>query len=667
MTTGFMRDDELVQASSGEPLYVVQRVIPRIQRVQVLDVEKRDFVVVDDGDLRFKVASGELRVLRRGKDWAHALQDRSHTDDTSHQNALQFLSELLQLRRQYQVSFHRAHDMLVNEVLPTRGEQELKPLSLSQSYRLWTRERNGVPLHVGNAAKGNRARRYPDEVYDTIENIAKELFLKPHSRWTLRQVTQAINGRLHETQVLPKSKEVSRDFVKRTILSEADADPSHVRMDPKDAIAAKAVACKRYRVASVFERVEQDALHLPWVLRTPHGDSNKVYLVHAIDCATSLPLGWTLVIGAPRTPDTLRCVESILFPKRRLFDKLGLNYDFDVYGTPNLLVLDNGSENKSERVLRLSRLSITVNRLKARHAQEKPFIERLNRSLKEFLETLPGCTRFDGEDGGRDPVALGDPVMTIEEMERWIVRFYFEQWANTPLRRLAESVFIDNEHLGSTPLKRYRVLTEEKGCPVPLPPSLDAWRSTVYDQEFRKLSRKTGISYSNFHFQGDRLRYLIDQFGESDVQILIDRDDFRWIYVVDKDGRTLVPLVNSSTSEVTPAYSYDEAAVLLAEADDEGVDITRENVRRDVLNRSTEGAAKGRRAQSGAAAAKLAGKSKETTTKARRDNAVQRSAETPRPPLPPSLGHPPLGSSEDDWTNVPALDVFDRRTGEIRK
>jgi len=163
MTPGFLRGDELIQSSSGELLYVVRGVIPRIQRVKVLDMASRNEVLVDDADLRPKVASGELRVLRQGKDWTQALHDRSGTDDQAHQDALQFLNEVLQLRQQYEVSFNRAYDMFVNQVLPERGDQAPKVLSLSQAYRLWERERNGVPLHVGNAAKGNRHLRYPEE------------------------------------------------------------------------------------------------------------------------------------------------------------------------------------------------------------------------------------------------------------------------------------------------------------------------------------------------------------------------------------------------------------------------------------------------------------------------------------------------------------------------
>ncbi len=669
MTPGFLPGDELVSPSAQKALYQVKSVIPRIQRVKVLDLESRDEKLLDDAELRMQVVSGQLRVWRHGVDLEAKLHDRSEEEDQAAENALQFLQAVLNLARQYEVSFRRAYAMLVEEVLPEQGEQALKPLSLSQAYRLWERERNGMPVRMANAAKGNREPRYAPEVYDHVKEQAEELFLQTKSRWTLRTLTERINQLLHEGGLLPKQRKVSRKFVKRVILTQVQPNPDRDRTAPGDAISALAVASKPIRIDGMFVRVEQDALHLPWLLRTPYGDSDKVYLVHAIDCCTSIPLGWSLVIGAPRVPDTLKCIETILFPKQPRYEELGLKYDFDIYGTPSMVVVDNGPENKGGRVMRLSRLSITLNRLKSRHAHRKPFIERLNKSLKEHLETLPGCTRVNGKDGQRDPAALGDPVMTIEEMERWIVRFYFEDWVNNPLDRLAKSIFIDNTALGNTPLRRHRTLVEERGCPIPLPPSVHSWRSTIYDHEFRTLSRKTGISYGNYHFKGDRLPYLVGVFGETEIEVLVDPDDFRCVYVMDRDGRTLVPLVNDSTSEITPAYSYDEAAALLQEAADEGVDVAVETLRRDVLNRSVERAPKGRsgrKEQGGRAPAKKAAKSKETTTQARRHAAVERSANNPLPPRLPALGHPPLGSPDDDWASARGLKVADRRTGEIR-
>lgn len=670
MTPGFLPGDELVPSSADKTLYQVKHVIPRIQRVRVLDLENRDERLLDEAELRMQVASGQLRVLRHGVDREEMLHDRSEEEDQAAQEALQFLQEILNLARQYEVTFRRAYAMLVKEVLPEQGTLALKPLSLSQAYRLWERARNGMPVRMANATKGNREPRYRPEVYDYIKEQAEELLLQTQSKWTLRTLTERINQLLHERGFLPKRRDVSREFVKRVILTQVQPNPELDQMKPGDAISALAVAGKRIRIDGMFVRVEQDAVHLPWLLRTPYGDSDKVYLVHAIDCGTSIPLGWCLVIGSARVPDTLKCIETILFPKRRRCEELGLKYEFDIYGTPSMVVVDNGPENKGARVMRLSRLSITLNRLKARHAHRKPFIERLNKSLKEYLETLPGCTRVNGKDGQRDPVALGDPVMTIEEMERWIVRFYFEHWVHNPLDRLAKCIFIDNENLGNTPLRRYRALVEERGYPIPLPPSVHAWRSTIYDHEFRTLSRKTGISYGNYHFTGDRLPYLIGVFGQTEVEVLVDPDDFRRVYVMDRDGRTLVPLINDSTSEITPAYSYDEAEALLQEAAEEGVDVASENLRRDILNRSVERAPKGRAGRkeqgSGGAPTNKAAKSKDTTIQARRHAAVARSANNPLPPRIPVLGHPPLGSMEDDWAGVQGLNIVDRRTGEIR-
>lgn len=670
MRHGFLPGDELVQSSTGHALYVVERVQPRIQRIEVLDVERRQKDLLDETELRSQVAAGDIRVRRRGVDWETGLDRRSDTDSKvheTHQALMRFLKELKRLRSDCGVSFNRAYEILVKEAGSVESTDEKKLPSRSHAYKLWKRDRDGLPLHKGHAAKGNRTPRYPEEVLNKVKDLAEQQFLLTHSRWTQRSLTELVNQQLHDSGSLPLNKNVSKAFVQRVVLTQVHADPEHRRLHPHDAIAAKAVARHKIRIAGPFERVEQDALHLPWLIRTPYGDSTNVYLVHAIDCSTSLVLGWHLVIGAPRAHSTLMCIETILFPKARRFEKLGLKYDFDVFGTPALLVVDNGPENKGDSLLRLTRLSIDVDRLKARHAHQKPFIERLNRSLKVYLETLPGCTRLDGKDGKRDPAALGDPVMTLDEMERWIVRFYFEHWANKPLRRLADSVFVDNEDLGITPLKRYRMLTEQLGYPVPLPPSLHAWRSVVFEQHSLTLSRKNGVGYKKYKFRGDRLPYLISQFGETKVTVLIDPDDFRVVHIVDRDDFTLIPLVNSSIDDRTPAYSFVQADMKLKEAAEEGESVALEAVRRDVFNRSIEPRPNARKStRVGKASGVKASASRETAKVARSDEAVNRAGINPLPSRIRTLGNPALGTDEDDWGSVSPLQVVDRRSGETR-
>lgn len=497
---------------------------------------------------------------------------------------------------------------------------------------------------------------------DAERLVSKLLSLDPRVRRFLPQpfAVDLVEGRLLHTA--DQRDAASRRYVQRVIHYELHTDADLARMDPRDAISAKAVASQRLRISGLLERVEQDGLHLPLVVKTIYGMSEDIWLVHAIDCSTSVPLGWCLVIGSPRATVTLKCIETILFPKAPLLERLGIKCDFDVYGTPSQLVLDNGPETKGSRMQRLPQLGIDPYWLKSKNPQKKPFIERLNRSLKEALTTLPGSTRFKGKDGKRDPIALGDKLMTLEELEQWIVRFLFEEWVNKPLERLKRTIFIERTDLGSTPRLRFLTLTEEKGFPVPLPPSLEAWRSVVYDRFDRTLSRKTGISYANYHFKGDHLPYLIRQFGESEVHVLVDPDDFRMVYVVDRDGRSLVPLVNADAPPGTPAYSFAEAAEILKEASSGEVSSTSSAFRRDIFLRSAgmhapseKGSKSPRKSAKGQTA------SQKTTQRARRHDAVQRAAEKPVPAAQPTLGQPAMGSAQEAWASVAPLKALDRK------
>lgn len=57
MTPGFLPGDELVPSSADKTLYQVKHVIPRIQRVRVLDLENRDERLLDEAELRMQVSA----------------------------------------------------------------------------------------------------------------------------------------------------------------------------------------------------------------------------------------------------------------------------------------------------------------------------------------------------------------------------------------------------------------------------------------------------------------------------------------------------------------------------------------------------------------------------------------------------------------------------------
>ena len=303
-------------------------------------------------------------------------------------------------------------------------------------------------------------------------------------------------------------------------------------------------------------------------------------------------------------------------------------------------------------MLNLTRLGIKPMYCKSRHAHGQPFIERLNRSLKVALETLPGCTRFNGVDGKRDPVAEGDQLMDLDELEKWIVRWYFESWIHTELLRLRSAVFVDDFN-GHTPAQVLKRLTVEDEHALPLPPNLKDWQLVKFEQQVCALSRKTGITLKTFNFAGDNLQRLIDAFGSVDVRVLFDPDDFRFVYVA--HGGDLVKLINKFVDERTPGYSFVRAIEVreTVPPDDSGR-LQSEAYMRDLYAFS---AARTRAATTRKTSTRVA--SKETKGRAREHSATMRAAQDPLTSRSETPEHA-VDTSQVLWSKDPAR-VFDVR------
>lgn len=634
-------------------------------RIRVLNEEDNTEEMLPLSDLGRGISGGTFRVVRQGA-------PRLAPSDIADKNLTDAIALALRATRVIQdraqanrISFNKAVEEVSKEhadgpVQTTSADADTDAdenqvttttalPSKATLYRYADRIRRNLPPLRGDANKGNRDDRYSGQVIELISSLASEHYLKNGSRWNITAVTKFANQELHDRGFIEAEASVSKKFVKRVILRLCP-DPSGPRMDPKDRSAAKSVAKAPIRVNGLLQRVEQDALHLPWRFKTAHGETVNVWLVHAICCASSIPVGFHFVIGSPRESDGLQCIETILYSKAELFASCGVKTNIDLYGAPGLVVFDNGPENKG-RMRNLAQIRTDTHYLPSRRPQGKPFIERMNRSLKEALQTLVGCTRFDGVDGQRDPELLGDFPMPLEEFKVWVVQWYYEVWVNTPLKRFIHARFVEDDHLGDTAAERFRSLTT-RGYAYPLPPNRLTWERCKYVHENRTLSNKTGITYEGFEFRGPNLPRLIERFGTSAVTVLVDPDDFRAVYVVDGDEN--VELTNIHTDETTIAYSFDEAKAMVTEAKSR-LKPSEDAARfwRALFRRSTQTAPPPLKAKSPSET------SRQTAKAARAHAAGQR-----------SVGHavnqpdaPPAGSESLSLGDVPAYPVLDRKTG----
>lgn len=598
-------------------------------------------------EIHAKIATQEWRLERVTQ---HAIVSPVDQDSSSYRLQLQragkYLRKVLETADKLGISFDRAQQLVRKEVktndFPSRAVL----------YRYRDAHFQDRPLLKGSRNKGRRTARYRPEVYELIRQHAQNLYCKQGSRWRMPALTKFINQQALELGYITPQQCISQRHISDSIRKHGFVDTDAHRLDPKLVAAARSIGAKRIQTSVPLERVEMDSLHLPFHVQTAHGKSSNVWLTHAIDAHTGMPLGWHITIGTPSEDSGLACIHSVLYSKQQAFERLKLSYDFDVYGTPNLIIFDNGAEAKGERTENLVRIGIDTEHCPGRHPHKKPFIERLNRSLKDDLETLPGCTRMNGVDGKRNPISLKDAVMTIEELERWIVRWYYEQWSNQVLERHLMS----DANAGVTPLARWKYFAASYVMPLPVP--LDDWRKVALIKAQRKLSRKTGVSHQGLNYKGANLPHLLQHLDQGLVTTYSDPSDYRVLFV--DDGKQLVELIEEFVHKDSPAYSIEDYKALCKERWQQARDTNPAGTfLKDIYARSVEDAGHKPRGKS-------TEENRQTTGKFKESKAIKNTIQKP-------LSHAAIGEVVTtlndfprDFLDLPTLDVLDRKTGGVK-
>lgn len=642
--------------------------------IQVFDAAKRDSRYVDEDEIRAAISTGSLILHRKG---TPRVGIAAQYNNSALQAKVRLLHDVLRristIQTRQGLSFDAAIP-LVREayVKENAGELLVRPFpSRATLFRAHKNQMLGLPVLKGDKNKGNDTARYSKDLVEFVKGVIRDEFLITESKWTVLDLTAFINREARRRGLHIAKHAISRKFVTATIRS-LTVDAEYDRMDPLTRVAGKSFAKNRIRAAFPFARIEQDALHLPFVVRTPHGIARTVYLVLAIDVCTGYPVGWHLVIGAPREMDSLLCLGMYMTPsKAARFKELGIAHALNLYGTPAQVIFDNGPETKGGRIVRLELLEVDVKHCKAKEAQGKPFIERLNRSLKEALQRLDGCTRFEGKDGMRDPEALGDELMTVDALEQWIVRWLYESWVNTPLDRLRWDEQLTESVKGKTPLERMNFLTEEMGYPITMPPPRQQWMAALFEHDRCALSAKSGITLKHgFRYKGDAMSYLLAKYGDkAELHVLYNPDDFRQVYVYENDDLPLVTLTHEHARLETPAWTFAEAKARF----DSGMEGWTVSDAKTQFEQDLDDAVTGTGA---ARRVKPRGKreqNKETVRRAKDHSAMQRTIDRPlstAAPFGPAPSTNPSLPTEDlqvlaiSYDDAPLMTIVNRTTGE---
>lgn len=248
-----------------------QRVIndrPIDGHIKVLDLATHTERYVEYEALCKGIAVGQFRVERPGLPTPSEILKQRPEDDEALGAAMELVAMVKREMQATGASVNKAYGQLLEK--ESKGELtdlQGKLPSKATIYRHVQNDRQCLPLLRGNHAKGNRTARFSDAVRDLIAEQADQLYLVPKSKWSLKSLAEHVTLLAQEQGHLPQERSLSRDYVLKVILEDLSSDPEKDRMDPKDAIAAKAVARNRIRVRVDYRDEHARALIRRWIVR----------------------------------------------------------------------------------------------------------------------------------------------------------------------------------------------------------------------------------------------------------------------------------------------------------------------------------------------------------------------------------------------------------------
>lgn len=277
------------------------------------------------------------------------------------------------------------------------------------------------------------------------------------------------------------------------------------------------------KVSRALERVEVDHTKLDiFVIDERFGmPIGRPWLTMAIDVYTGMPVGFHLGFDQPSWRSVMACLRHAVLPKKKHYEGIsGIVNSWDVYGIPDMLVVDNGAEFHSTQFeLACQHLNIHVLHTQARCPWLKGAIERFFGAMNgQILKSVPGYTFSNIVDkGDYDPKknAVMDLPTLRDRVYMWIIDYYSQRVKrginDVPARRWAANINL---------------------YPIRMPATAADLNVAMYSTETR-TAHGYGIELQNIHYNSEELSEVRRVHGQKvKVDFRYDPNDLGRIYVV---------------------------------------------------------------------------------------------------------------------------------------
>ena len=278
----------------------------------------------------------------------------------------------------------------------------------------------------------------------------------------------------------------------------------------------------------------------------------RPWITVAIDIYSRMIVGYYLSMNAPSVTSVGMCVSNTILPKDTLLAKFDVNANWNVWGFPETIHVDNGADFRADAVKKAGLAhGINIEFRPVGRANFGGHIERVIGTLMHEIHNLPGTTFSNIKQRGEYD-SDANASMTFFEFEKWLVTFitkiYHKRVHNslslTPEQQWEEGLFGDENSIGFI----------QK-------PSSNSTIILDFLPIYERTIQKNGVNIDGLNYYDHVLRTKINQTENGKKKQFIFKRDPRdisyvWFYEESTKEYFKIPVANQNMPSMT-AWEFD--------------------------------------------------------------------------------------------------------------
>lgn len=432
----------------------------------------------------------------------------------------------------------RRYEIIKDLVFVKRTKQEVETVGEKHGYsyvtlyewiKLYEQTQNKSSLVPNTSQRGKKGSRLDPKVDKVIDEVLEDLYLNKQ-RYSFRRIYNKIYTACKHLKLEPPHENTVRNRIDK-LDQKTVVKKRHGYKKAQQQFKNYEGEFPEGNYPLEFVQIDHTPLDIRVVDSIHREPLGRPYLTLAIDVYSRMIVGMYLSLQEPGYYNVSQCLFSIFTQKDNLLRKYEIDEDWNIFGIPRIIGVDNGSDLVSSDMQRVcDEYGITLMKRPVARPQFGPHVERVLGTINSEVHNLPGTTKSNIFEKG-DYKSDKEAMYTLDELTKWLIKYivniyhkeYHSGILSTPEEKYMKGIMGDDENPGI-------------GFLPPIVDNLEEVKISLLPTEFRTI-QKDGISLDGITYYADVLRH--------------------WIGKKDSNGKTISHKIKRDPLNIQKIYFYD--------------------------------------------------------------------------------------------------------------